>query len=111
MGVGHGWRNDGTITLGSILTGFVHGSRVGPRVHGNVGPFNGGTMRPEPNTHAGDIYKRLLVAQSRAGQQCDMDRCAELAFIIQRKGHRSPEAVQLANELGLDPTWLPRQRR
>jgi hypothetical protein len=68
------------------------------------------TGRPPEWTHEFHIYQRLQVQMSRAGLRIDSDRCAVLARAIQKRGHRSPEAVKLANELGLDPRWLPRRR-
>jgi hypothetical protein len=57
------------------------------------------------------IKNNLMVQMSRSGLRVDFDGCEQLAVVIQKQGHRSPTAVKLAKELGLDPKWLPRQRR
>jgi hypothetical protein len=57
------------------------------------------------------IKNNLMVQMSRSGLRVDFEGCKQLAVVIQKQGHRSPEAVKLAKELGLDPKWLPRQRR
>jgi hypothetical protein len=64
-----------------------------------------------PGSHEELLFHRLIPAVSRAGRAVDLDACAALAIAIQRDGHRARSVRRAAKAMGLDPRYLPRQRR
>lgn len=67
--------------------------------------------RPLRGTPEWYIHNKLMAQMSRAGRKVKPEQCVRLAVMIQQDGHKSAAAKELAKQLGLDPKWLPRQKR